>query len=131
MRVFHDAPDRERADGAPHFNDLLPCLQEALQIEIERPKKWPEKLYVLHYSVADTDRQFHGIAQWGDVLGLATFRSRERCLAFASQVINPPSRAFKASRISFEEAVRIAQAKGDEIQAVLLIGDPGLLYCIR
>lgn len=128
-------PGYEPATDLPSDDNLLPCFrdffEEKDEDDSEIPVGWPKKMWVLAYSVDGEAKPYHAIIKWFDAHGLAVFRKRSECIAFATKVQDPPSRAFKADEVTFEQAEAIARAKKSPINAMILVADPALVHYFR
>lgn len=77
------------------------------------PAGWPRMVWVLCYSSGE-----HGCMHYNKVYALASFKKRVNCVEYAKFVKNPPSRAWLARSMSFEDARTLAKKKAlDEAAA--------------
>lgn len=93
---------------------------------VDPPEAWPKQVWVVEYSSGE-----HGVMRINDLHGLVAFRKKDQAVSFTKYVLNPPSRVWKAVKMSFDDARELAKSKPNPISALILSGDSPLVHYVK
>lgn len=120
-----------------HKDDIFPGIFEYIDKEPKQtgkskrkptqpPSEWPKDVWVIEYSSGE-----HGVIRVDSIHGLGAFRKKDQAVSFTKYVLNPPSRVWKAVKMSFEEAKALASSKPSPITAIILSGETNLIHTVK